>query len=271
MRRRANAVLGEILAKRLDPRYRRTALDVLKRLDDQERAAARADREAYRTVVAQMAAVATMEAGATKRARSTKPSAKEQPPVNLDQLINEIAQIAAERQRSRELAPPPVSVLGSREDDPRPVAREATQLLEEDVAESQGVLSQEREPPMVEVEQTDLLPAESLEEASEGEALEVPDASMGEITAATEILMDAAWGLATEEAAGASPMTGPATENGLVPEGVQGVSIDGSDCAAVPRAYQQASGPRPGFRREMMPGRFPPQFRWVPIFTSDED
>ena len=108
MRSRANFVLGEILAKRLDPRYRRTALDVLKRLDEQERAAMKADREAYRTVVAQMAAIDAIENGATKRVRSTsaKPPAKEQPPVDLDQLINEIAQIAEERRHSRELEPP---------------------------------------------------------------------------------------------------------------------------------------------------------------------
>jgi hypothetical protein len=132
---------------------------------------------------------------------------------------------------------------------------ELNRLLVEVAAERQGVLSREQEPPIVEVEQTDLLPPESLEEASEGEALEVPDASMGD--------MDAEWGLATQEAAAALPMMRPATENGPVPEGVQGVSIDGSNCAAIPRAYLQASGPRPGFRREMIPGRFPPQSRWV--------
>jgi hypothetical protein len=151
---------------------------------------------------------------------------------------------------------------------------EFNRLLAEVASERQGVLSREQEPPIVEVEQTDLLPAESLEEVSEGEALEVPDASMCEITAATEVLMDAGSGLATQEAAAAAPIAGPATENGLVPEGVQGGSIDGSDCSAIlspiPRAYQQASWPRPGFRREMIRGRFPPQFRWVPDLEGDE-
>jgi hypothetical protein len=37
MRRRATVVLGKILAQRLDPRYRRTAMDVLNYLDQQRR------------------------------------------------------------------------------------------------------------------------------------------------------------------------------------------------------------------------------------------
>lgn len=133
MRSRANFVLGEILAKRLDPRYRRTALDVLKRLDDQERAAMKADREAYRAVVGQMAAIDAIENGATKRVRSTsaKPPAKEQPPVDLDQLINEIAQIAEERRRSRELESPLKPVLDSCQADPPQAPAEATPVQEQ--------------------------------------------------------------------------------------------------------------------------------------------
>ena len=99
MRRRANAVLGQILAKQLDPRYRRTAIDVLRLLDEQERAAARADRESYRTVVAQMAALDAMEGGRTRRARSTsaRPRAKERPRAEVDQLIAGIEHIIAEQ------------------------------------------------------------------------------------------------------------------------------------------------------------------------------
>jgi hypothetical protein len=147
MRRRANAVLGQILAKRLDPRYRRTALDVLKRLDDQESAAMKADREAYGTAVAQIAAFDATEGSARKRARSTsaRPPEKERPPVDLNQLINEIAQIAEQRRRSRELEPPLMPVLDSCFDDPPKAAREATQLLEEVVGERQHVVSQEQE------------------------------------------------------------------------------------------------------------------------------
>jgi hypothetical protein len=61
MRRRANAVLSDILAKRTDPRYRRSALDVLKRLDEEERAKAKADREWLRTAAVQMAAFDAIE------------------------------------------------------------------------------------------------------------------------------------------------------------------------------------------------------------------
>jgi hypothetical protein len=57
MRRRANAVLGRILEERLDPRYRRTALDVLRYLDGQEREAERSEREALRTAIAAIDAI----------------------------------------------------------------------------------------------------------------------------------------------------------------------------------------------------------------------
>jgi hypothetical protein len=182
--------LGQILAKQLDPRYRRTALDVLKRLDDQERAAARADREAYQTAVAQMAALDTMEGGRTKRIRSTstKRPAKEQPPVDLDHLINEIAQIAEQR-RSREFEPPLVSV-GVRPDDPPEVARGATQLLEV-ATESQGVVSQDRQPPIVDPEQTDApLPVGCTKESSESSDMAVLEPLTGENAAEPELLVD---------------------------------------------------------------------------------
>jgi hypothetical protein len=133
MRRRANAVLGQILAKQLDPRYRRTALDVLKRLDDQEHAAARADREAYRTAVAQMAALDTMQGSATKpeRSASAKLPAKEQPRVDIDQIIADIDEIVARRQHSRELEPPAVPALESCPDEAQEAAAEGTSIQEE--------------------------------------------------------------------------------------------------------------------------------------------
>jgi hypothetical protein len=171
MRRRANAVLGQILAKRLDPRYRRTALDVLKRLDEQERAAASADREG----------------GAAKRMRSTSTK----PPVDLDQLINEIAQIAEQRRRSRELEPPLMPVLDACQDDPRHAAREATQLLAEVVGERQGMVSPDHESPIVEVGKKDgsPLPAICTKEVSEGTDLEVLEPATIENATETEVSM----------------------------------------------------------------------------------
>ena len=107
MRRRANAVLGQILDRKLDPRYRRTALDVLKRLDEHERAAARADREALRTITAQMAALDALENGARRNTRSiaAKPPAKERPPVSLEEIIDEIDQLVREQPAVRDLEP----------------------------------------------------------------------------------------------------------------------------------------------------------------------
>jgi hypothetical protein len=55
-----------------------------------------------------------------------------------------------------------------------------------------------------------------------------------------------------------------------VTEAARDSSIDPSECGALPLAYRQASGPRPGYRRETVPGRFPPQYRWVPCFEGDE-
>jgi hypothetical protein len=57
LRRRANAVLGRILEQRLDPRYRRTALDVLRYLDAQEREVERSERESLRTAIAALDAI----------------------------------------------------------------------------------------------------------------------------------------------------------------------------------------------------------------------
>jgi hypothetical protein len=52
LRRRANAVLAAILAEQQDPRYRRTALDVLRYLDGLELAAEKSERESLRTALA---------------------------------------------------------------------------------------------------------------------------------------------------------------------------------------------------------------------------
>jgi phage terminase small subunit len=40
---------------------------------------------------------------------------------------------------------------------------------------------------------------------------------------------------------------------------------------AAPPVDLQNSGRGPGFRREAIPGRFPPQYRWVPIFEGEEN
>ncbi len=75
MRRRANAVLGRILAEQLDPRYRRTAVDVLRYLDEQECAAASAGWETYRAAAAQIAALDAGEASrqSVRRSPSGRP------------------------------------------------------------------------------------------------------------------------------------------------------------------------------------------------------
>ena len=73
MRRRALAVLGNILAKRQDPRYRRTALDVLRYLDEQERAASRAEWQEYEALTARIAALDAAEFGTKRRATTSSP------------------------------------------------------------------------------------------------------------------------------------------------------------------------------------------------------
>jgi hypothetical protein len=70
MRRRANSALMRILAGRLDPKHRRTALDVLRYLDSQERVAEKAERESLRTAMAQLALLDAME-GRGDRPRSS--------------------------------------------------------------------------------------------------------------------------------------------------------------------------------------------------------
>jgi hypothetical protein len=186
MRRRANAVLSEILAKRLDPRYRRTALDVLKRLDEQERAAASADREAYRTALAQMAAIDALEGGATKRARSTSAGSQEK---EVDRLLEEIGQLI--EQRSRKLEPP--LALDSCPE-PSQAAREATQLLKEVAPEGQGGGIRGQELPVAEKEQTKaiLVEVKCENEASEQDAVNIPDRTPADDTIGLDVPMVAA-------------------------------------------------------------------------------
>jgi hypothetical protein len=134
MRRRANAALSQILAKRLDPRYRRTALDVLRRLDQEEHEAMRADQETYRITAAALDAI---EDGRTNRARSAsgRPQTKAQPQIDIDQIINDIDQIVA-AQRHSQLEPPPTPGLELRPNDPPQAASEVTPVKEEPVSKA---------------------------------------------------------------------------------------------------------------------------------------
>jgi hypothetical protein len=70
LRRRANAVLGGILAQEVDPRYRRAALDTLRYLDVQERAQQKAERESLQIAMAELALLDAIEGrGAGGRAK----------------------------------------------------------------------------------------------------------------------------------------------------------------------------------------------------------
>jgi hypothetical protein len=133
MRRRANAVLGRILAEQLDPRYRRTAMDVLRYLDAQDRAAKVADQEAYRTAIAQLAAVDAMEGGRRRSARplSARPRTIAAPIANrvvmsaeqreaaVDQVIDAIDQMMAERRRGEDFELPAEAVTDPGPGEPR--------------------------------------------------------------------------------------------------------------------------------------------------------
>ena len=68
MRRRAKVALSRILAGRLDPRYRRTALDVLHYLDQQEREVKNVESEAYFAAAAQILNI--VEPGRRSRQRA---------------------------------------------------------------------------------------------------------------------------------------------------------------------------------------------------------
>jgi hypothetical protein len=85
MRRRAHAVLGKILAQQLDPRYRRTAMDVLNYLDAQEQAVKTAGWEAYHTAAAQIAALDAVQTSRKNRGRSPSGyNAPKAPPQELE-------------------------------------------------------------------------------------------------------------------------------------------------------------------------------------------
>jgi hypothetical protein len=182
MRRRANFVLGEILAKRLDPRYRRTALDVLKRLDAEQERAERADQEAYRTALAQMAAIDALEGGATKRARSTSAGSQENED-EIDRIIREIETLVL--QRSRKLEPP--LALYSRTD-PSQATREVTQLPKV-LPERPSVISRGPEPPVAEKEPTEaiLVEVKCDNEASEQDAANIPDRTAADDTIGLDV------------------------------------------------------------------------------------
>jgi hypothetical protein len=134
MRRRANAVLGRILGKQQDPKYRLTAITTLRYLDARERGAA---KETYRAVVEQMRALDALEGSTTNRTRSAsgRPQAKAQPQVDIDQIINDIDQIVA-AQRHSQLEPPPMPVLELRPIDPPQATSEVTPVKEEPVCQA---------------------------------------------------------------------------------------------------------------------------------------
>jgi hypothetical protein len=161
LRRRATQVLGKILAQRLDPRYRRTAMDVLNYLDQQEQAVSSAGWEAYRAAAAQIAALDAVETSRKKRGHSpsARPAAKAlqreretegsdesmsiQPtpevPEDAERREAEIRQVVADRQRMR-LGEAPLfqksSDKDSQLDDPTPLREEA----------AAGVVQWERKP-----------------------------------------------------------------------------------------------------------------------------
>jgi hypothetical protein len=73
MRRLALATLADIMSKRLDPRYRRTALDVLHYLDAQERATAAAEWQEYEALTARIDALDAAELALERRPASSSP------------------------------------------------------------------------------------------------------------------------------------------------------------------------------------------------------
>jgi hypothetical protein len=135
MRRRANAVLGQILAKQLDPRYRRTAADVLKRLDEEERAKARADQEAFRTLTAQMAVLDTIENGGRARSNQAKGEEKEPPQVDLDQIIDEIDRLVQGQRLARDPEHLSMPIVETYPEDPPQVTENAIPLEANDAAD----------------------------------------------------------------------------------------------------------------------------------------
>jgi hypothetical protein len=135
MRRRANAVLGRILGKQQDPKYRLTAITTLRYLDGLERSAA---QETYRAVVAQMKALDAMEGSTTNREHSTsgRSPSKQHPQVDIDQIIADIDQLVAAQRHSRGSEPLPIPVLELRPNDPPKAMSEVTPIKEEPVSQA---------------------------------------------------------------------------------------------------------------------------------------
>jgi hypothetical protein len=141
MRRRANAVLGRILAEKLDPRYRRTAMDVLRYLDAQDRTAKMADREAYKTAIAELTAIDVIEGGGRRSARPLSAGLRRsavsiessavvmtagQREAAVDQVIAAIDEMIAERRRGGDSELPSVAEV-----DPEPGEFRTEQPAEE--------------------------------------------------------------------------------------------------------------------------------------------
>jgi hypothetical protein len=61
-----------------------------------------------------------------------------------------------------------------------------------------------------------------------------------------------------------------AKEKALIGEREPDSSIARTGYTAAPGADLEASGSLPGYRREMIAGRFPPQYRWVPIVDEED-
>ena len=85
LRRLALATFADIMSKRLDPRYRRTALDVLHYLDAQERATAAAEFGRYEALTARFAALHDAELALEHRAAAASPQAAIAAPVKRGQ------------------------------------------------------------------------------------------------------------------------------------------------------------------------------------------
>jgi hypothetical protein len=108
MRRRANTALARILSGRLDPRYRRTAMDVLRYLDQQEREAENVGWEVYRAAAAQIVDAL----GAGKRSGGRSPSIRPIPKQN----FSEESSAGVPSERANELAVPLSSETAKDED-----------------------------------------------------------------------------------------------------------------------------------------------------------
>jgi hypothetical protein len=73
LRRLASLTLAKIMAKRLDPRYRRVAIDTLRYLDEKERQAARVELETYRALTDRLSALDDAELALERRTAASSP------------------------------------------------------------------------------------------------------------------------------------------------------------------------------------------------------